>query len=715
MAFGLRYRITGNDKDGNALRVDILQNGWGGAFSTYPKLIAEGFSVHMAGLESFTAYVPVRPIEATFWMMDTGTVQNAILATGQLEYQAHLYVDGTLVHKTYVKPRLDYTDKDVGRSASETGTVLFEVAVELTCGLSLLQHFPFLDDGDLWEGSASVRTVMQQCLAPLEYEMPINFISSLYSPGITTGEDPIEERDVDQDYLTTSDGYPPSCAQVLQDLCVAHGLELMQMGGEWWAVQVDQFAEDSLPVHRYTDAGTHSTPTALVPQEVQIHDELANRIAGTVHPALPALDRVVIALEHQRTPYLIRNPTFDTYQRGFDRSNGGGALYDHAERRRSNEGRSRGTYTGVTGGPRSWSRSSAPSTVPVTGPVDYWRREDDGNPTYRIGYGPDGQTVLELPLTDAGTPAPSDPDGIHFADADKYYHNSIGVFTNGRHVLGGTGRSLIWQASSFVDVYPTGSGNPYNLRYPVYAQLFLVSAGGGASGTNWLQNDGSWSTSEVTIKFAEVGGNEGILPQQWNTMAIESDEIPSGTWSVNVRLYGAIDVSADDDMVAHYWMDVFCDIIVDGIIAPSAEVVTVKRDTSLDLLAGQFSARFGTTPVRDMPGAVQVSGAMIADILNGAPYDTEDPTGISQQEAVARMILSMQAQPLKNRRATYHSDVPLFDAHRPIAIMDDEDEDDRFRLGDWTWNYRSRTQGGTLIQVKRTSPAVTVTRVVEPS
>jgi hypothetical protein len=198
-------------------------------------------------------------------------------------------------------------------------------------------------------------------------------------------------------------------------------------------------------------------------------------------------------------------------------------------------------------------------------------------------------------------------------------------------------------------------------------------------------------------------------------MAIESDDIPSGYWNVNVRLYGAIDTSTDDDMVAHYWMDVFCDIMVDGIIAPSAEVVTVERDTSTDLLPVQFVLRFGTTPVRDMPGAVMVDAGVVNDILEGAPYDTEDPTGISQQEAVARMLLAMQAEPLKNRKANYHSDVSLFDPHRPVAIMDGVTEDDRFRLGDWTWRYRSRTQGGTLLQVNETSPAVTVTRIVEPS
>lgn len=712
MAFGEIYRITGTDIAGNTLKVEIHKDGYSSLVTVFDNaLIGEGFSLTIRGMDGRVAYTPVRPIVGTFWMNDTGHVHDAITGAGHLEYQAHFYVGSTLIAKTYIQPKLDYQLPGVGNGVTEPlGVLKYPIAIDVVCGLSLLKYFPYQQsNGDPWTGFASVREVMQQCVEPLGYEMAMSLFSDWYLPGMIDSEDPLEERDVYQDDIVTEDGYPPTCDIVLQDLCAAHALEFMQVNGTWIGKQVHLYTETTNSFHRYTAAGSHSAPLGELMVAIRDRTEIENRIAigDNTHPILPALDRVTVTFDHKQTPRLIRNPTIETLQRGFDRETGGAALYDHAERRRANEGRTRGVYTGQTGGPRGVSEPSETTGAPD----DFWRLDDDSNPTIGVGLGPDGENVLILDRTDAGSPAGSPP--IHFADADKYYHNVAGVFNLGRSVAGGTGRGIVFRASSFVLVDITATS--ILVRYPVYIEYKLMPSGGGASFVRWLQNDGSWSASQKALRFAERNGVEGSFANTWETWEIVSDDMPAGTWTIQVRLYGAIDPSSGNDMEKHYWTNIFSDVVVDDVIAPSAEVIKLVRDTSFDLLGADFEIRFGTTPVRDMPGSITIGGAIADDVLIGAAYDAEPLTGVSQQQALAETLLSMQATPLKCRRVGYTSKIDFIQAHETFFVSDGVDVVAAHRVGDWTYNFASRTQGGTLIEVNQTSPAATLTRSVESS
>lgn len=719
MAYGTRFILDGKDAKGLDVSVVIKKKDYA-SLVVVGELVGDAVELTIGGLLSPNQYSPVRPFRGVAYAHDDGMIRNALSVAGQLEYQVTVIHDSNTIFRGWVEPVSDRVEPASARLKTNT-THRFVTEIGMVCGLSLLKFFPYADsDGSRYAGNRTIRQAIQECLAPLDLGLDLCYAHEWYTPEMEAGDSFLDIYYYNADHLVTEDGYVPHCDQVLQDIMVANAMEIMQWSTYGWVtLQLREYLRDTIPLKVYDSSMTADTDTSIDAVEVFTEIEKNARGGGDVHPVVPALDQTTITFAHGPTPPLIKNPTFETVQRGYDRETGDGALYNSNRQTSDQRGRDRATFSGNSTRPQRSSIGVVDGAV-ATEPSDYWAESDiavsyTDPPTVVVGIGPDGENAVRLDPSTAGDGASSSL-GNWFDDTDTYVTTGDPPFSTARKVVGGTGRQIAWQAAAYAEVdLSVGSGAGAFYLYPAYAEVFIKQG----STTRWLASDGSWDSSRAIIQFGEKELAGGIPANTWVTWGIISDDLPAGTWHLAVRLYNIVDRSGISALEYGYWTNVFADIVIDDIIRPSGEVVNVKRDSSLDLDASEFDVRFGTTPLVDMPGAtVDENGVMADDIKFYDEYDDEQPlTGRSCQQAIAETMLRFQSQPLLNYRLHYLSNFPEFiPPCAALVIVDDSDSElARYRVADWTYNFGSSIQGGTLSMVEELTPSVTITRTPQPS
>jgi len=135
--------------------------------------------------------------------------------------------------------------------------------VDIICvdGLGLLKTVPYQPSSATINTSESLLQIIRNCLLNIAYPVTIYINSAInyYATAHSTAESYIRKTHIFPTTWTNNDYTFKSCYDVLQDICVAHGAQLYQSGGEWWITSVNERASDTLRVFR-TDS-TSATDT----------------------------------------------------------------------------------------------------------------------------------------------------------------------------------------------------------------------------------------------------------------------------------------------------------------------------------------------------------------------------------------------------------------------------------------------------------------------
>jgi hypothetical protein len=135
--------------------------------------------------------------------------------------------------------------------------------VDIICvdGLGLLKTVPYQPTSATINTSESLLQIIRNCLLNISYPVTIYINSAInyYATAHSTAESYIRKTHIFPTTWTNNDYTFKSCYDVLQEICVAHGAQLYQSGGEWWITSVNERASDTLRVFR-TD-NTSATDT----------------------------------------------------------------------------------------------------------------------------------------------------------------------------------------------------------------------------------------------------------------------------------------------------------------------------------------------------------------------------------------------------------------------------------------------------------------------
>ena len=232
--------------------------------------------------------------------------------------------------------------------------------VDIVCvdGLGLLKSVPYVPTSTNLNTSESLLQILRNCLKNIEYPVQyyINSAINYYATAHNPAESYIRKTHIMPTRWTNSDFTFKNCYDVIEDICIAHGAQLYQSGGEWWITSVNERAADTIRVFR-TD-GTSST------------DTLSNvPISRTIQPYSP----------DGSTPfYFIENSQTKIIKKSFSALEVTGQL-NYPENTIDN-----GNLARLTSGvPTNWSRTLGPGGTFVMGPEQgvYGARFTSGSTT----------------------------------------------------------------------------------------------------------------------------------------------------------------------------------------------------------------------------------------------------------------------------------------------------------------------------------------------
>ena len=133
-----------------------------------------------------------------------------------------------------------------------------------TDGLQELGSADFLDrDGNPYSGVTSLILILSNILDRLDLALPIRVAANI-SNATHSGVLPFEETLIDVDGFYENDGTPWDCSRVLQSIIESFGAKIVQDGGYWNIIRVEEQYE-TYNVRLYTSAGVFSSTSTYNP------------------------------------------------------------------------------------------------------------------------------------------------------------------------------------------------------------------------------------------------------------------------------------------------------------------------------------------------------------------------------------------------------------------------------------------------------------------
>ena len=254
MAYGKKYIFSAVSKSGLTYTAEMWENGYTGS-EYYVNSGMSPFVLTCAG----SGDDPFQPILPTIFNIRadfsdfTGPYPD-LLSTDDRKYYVRFYANGGtyFVWQGFVLMDSIAIPFTTGRNY-----------VDIICvdGLGLLKTVPYQHTTSTINTSESLLQIIRNCLLNIAYPVTIYINSAInyYATAHSTAESYIRKTHIFPTSWTNDDYTFKTCYDVLQEICVAHGAQLYQSGGEWWITSVNERASDTLRVFR-TDS-TSATDT----------------------------------------------------------------------------------------------------------------------------------------------------------------------------------------------------------------------------------------------------------------------------------------------------------------------------------------------------------------------------------------------------------------------------------------------------------------------
>jgi hypothetical protein len=254
MAYGKKYIFSAISKSGLTYTAEMWENGYTGAeYNVNSGMSPFVLTCAGSGDDPFQPILPtIFNIRADFTDF-TGPYPDLVSTDDRKYYVRFVANNGTyFIWQGFVLMDSIAIPFTTGRNF-----------VDIICvdGLGLLKTVPYQPTSATINTSESLLQIIRNCLLNISYPVTIYINSAInyYATAHSTAESYIRKTHIFPTSWTNSDFTFKSCYDVLQEICVAHGAQLYQSGGEWWITSVNERASDTLRVFR-TD-NTSATDT----------------------------------------------------------------------------------------------------------------------------------------------------------------------------------------------------------------------------------------------------------------------------------------------------------------------------------------------------------------------------------------------------------------------------------------------------------------------
>ena len=135
--------------------------------------------------------------------------------------------------------------------------------VNIICidGLGLLKSVPYVYTSFTIKELESLLQIIRNCLNRISFPNTyyINSAINYYASGQNTSNSYLRQTYKYPTSWTNDDYTFISCYDVLEKLCLSHGVQLYQYGGEWWITSVNERASDTIRIFRTDDTSNSDT------------------------------------------------------------------------------------------------------------------------------------------------------------------------------------------------------------------------------------------------------------------------------------------------------------------------------------------------------------------------------------------------------------------------------------------------------------------------
>jgi len=199
-------------------------------------------------------FEPIRPMEFTLTFVETANFElEEFYSEDERTFRATVIEAGRVRAKGYVIP-------DSCREGFEFEKNI--VSIKCTDAIQSLKTVTYpIPLGGTFDLSQSFIGVICYCLSSTNLNLNINTICNLYADNMPTnlGDDPLDIATINPLRLSDDKGATLTCFKVLEEVCKAWGMFMVQSDGEWHFVRINELSQEIVRQRTYNYTGLRLT------------------------------------------------------------------------------------------------------------------------------------------------------------------------------------------------------------------------------------------------------------------------------------------------------------------------------------------------------------------------------------------------------------------------------------------------------------------------
>lgn len=264
MAWAVKYRGEFYDLKGLYWRIDVEEDGYGGAIGEM-KMGGNALQIeHMAGGDDLLLN-PIKGSQATFNIISETNFQwLGLYSAENLKYRTSIYYNSG----GYVLYWRGYLTSDYSEPYED---VPYMVSVTATDALGLLKDMPYkytttTTDDTYYDGRRYESQVILDCLGKIGFTQFKEFCN-IYEDNISegAGDSPFDQVQIDVDVFRDK-----NCYEVIEEILKKYNAVIRQTRGEFWLYRPTELKTSGDVYYRYFTAYDTKTDDALSPSPDQL-------------------------------------------------------------------------------------------------------------------------------------------------------------------------------------------------------------------------------------------------------------------------------------------------------------------------------------------------------------------------------------------------------------------------------------------------------------
>lgn len=277
--YGVRYRLEFDAFLAEcpfSYRVDILERDYAGAVDEI-KGTTSPFVLHYQG-ENEDKFKQIIASKAVLGLIAESNLYYVDLFSGDdRQFLVKFYIDegsgNVLEWQGYV----------LQESYEESyGAPPYDVTFYATDGLADLANVQY-GDGNVAKGSKSLISIIASCLSSTDLDLSIRSAINRFETTQTqaAGDDPLAQTYFDTYFLNGM-----TKKEVLEEMLKSFGARIIQSGGYWWIISIEDTVSSSLPYRQFDSAGVYVSNSSASPRIDINYPDNTSRLAWNGTPLL---------------------------------------------------------------------------------------------------------------------------------------------------------------------------------------------------------------------------------------------------------------------------------------------------------------------------------------------------------------------------------------------------------------------------------------------